>query len=101
LFPSICVAGRFVPNFAAAAVLRSQWTTPAAAPLELEHGLGGGHRSWEGRAWGRISGGWEGRAWGEDLGRLGGAGVLDGSWAGSEASGHGRQQRLTAEEEAE
>ena len=70
-------------------VLRSLWTTPAAAPLELEHGLGDGHRSWEGRAWG------------EDLGRLGGAGVLDGSWAGSEASGHGRQQRLTAEEEAE
>ena len=89
MFPSICVAGIFVPNLAAAAVLRSLWTTPVAAPLELEHGLGDGHRSWEGRAWG------------EDLGRLGGAGVLDGSWAGSEASGHGRQQRLTAEEEAE
>ena len=89
MFPSICVAGRFVPNLAAAAVLRSLWTTPAAAPLELEHGLGDGHR------------GWEGRVWEEEHGRLGGARVLEGSGAGSVASGHGRQQRLTAEEEAE
>ena len=39
--------------------------------------------------------------WEEEHGRLGGARVLEGSGAGSVASGHGRQQRRRDEEEAE